>query len=93
MDENGKFPDYSRIWDNANQARDIHMALLFALAATAFTEGWEALRPRIASSKRHLPSSKRDQPSGKQDAPSGRKSEEDTAKQKADAFSKATAFW
>lgn len=47
MSENRKFPHSSRIWDNASQARDIQLALMFELAATAFTEGWEALRLRI----------------------------------------------
>ena len=47
MSENRKFPHSSRIWDNASHARDIQLALMFELAATAFTEGWEALRLRI----------------------------------------------
>jgi hypothetical protein len=51
MDEDGKSADYSAIWDSANQARDIHLALMFALATTAFADGWEALRPHIRSGK------------------------------------------
>jgi hypothetical protein len=56
MSENGKFPDYTGIWDSASQARDIHLALMFALATTAFIEGWEALRPHMPSGKQHLAS-------------------------------------
>jgi hypothetical protein len=56
MSENGNFPDYAGIWDKATQARDIHLALMFALATTAFVEGWEALRPHIPSAKQGLPS-------------------------------------
>ena len=47
MSENGKLSRSSRIWDNASQARDIQLALMFELAATAFIEGWEALRLRM----------------------------------------------
>jgi|tagenome__1003787_1003787.scaffolds.fasta_scaffold20226639_2 hypothetical protein len=46
MSENRKFPHSTGIWDNASQARDIQLALMFELAATAFIEGWEALRFR-----------------------------------------------
>ena len=68
MDQNGKFPDYSGIWDNAYRARDIHMALLFALAAAAFTEGWEALRPRHAASKQGLSSNEESEATARQKA-------------------------
>lgn len=44
MRENRKFPHSRTIWDNACQARDIQLALMFELAATPFIEGWEALR-------------------------------------------------
>ena len=71
MSENGKFPDYAGIWDKANQARDIHLALLFALATTAFVEGWQALRPHI--------------PSGRQDLSSGHENQEAAESNKADA--------
>ena len=55
MDENEKSPGYAGIWDNANQARDIHLALMFALASTAFADGWDALRPRTPASKQGEP--------------------------------------
>lgn len=55
MDENEKSPGTAGIWDNANQARDIHLALMLALASTAFTDGWEALRPRAPSGKQDEP--------------------------------------
>ena len=55
MDENEKSPGTAGIWDSANQARDIHLALMLALASTAFTDGWEALWP-------HIPSAKQDEP-------------------------------
>jgi len=55
MDENEKSPGPTGIWDNANQARDIHLALMLALASTAFTDGWEALRPCIPSAKQDEP--------------------------------------
>ena len=54
MSENGKFPDYAGIWDSASRARDIHLALMFELATTAFVGGWQALRP-------HIPSGQQDQ--------------------------------
>jgi hypothetical protein len=44
MNRDGKFPDYVEIWVNANRARDIHLALLFALVTAAFTEPWRSLR-------------------------------------------------
>jgi hypothetical protein len=61
MSENGKFPDYAGIWDKASQARDIHLALLFALATAAFVEGWQALRPRIPSDGQGLSSDRETQ--------------------------------
>ena len=75
MSEKGKFSDYARIWDSATQARDIHLALMFALATTAFVEGWEALRPHIASGKQDF----------KQDLPSGCEPGETAAPTQADA--------
>ena len=51
MDENEKFSGYAGIWDKANEARDIHFALMLALASAALADGWEALRPHIASGK------------------------------------------
>jgi hypothetical protein len=48
MSENGKFPPSTGIWDNASRARDIQLALMFELAATAFIDSWEALRPHIS---------------------------------------------
>jgi hypothetical protein len=47
MSENEKSPA-TGIWNNASQARDIQLALMFELAATAFVESWEALRPHIS---------------------------------------------
>jgi hypothetical protein len=55
MDEKEKSPGTTGIWDSANQARDIHLALMLALASTAFADGWEALRPRIAAAKQDEP--------------------------------------
>lgn len=55
MDEKEKSPGYAGIWDSANQARDIHLALMLALASAAFADGWEALRPRIPSAKQDEP--------------------------------------
>jgi hypothetical protein len=49
MSENEKFPHTNGIWNNASQARDIQLALMFELATTAFVEGWEALRLRTSS--------------------------------------------
>ena len=51
MDEDRKMSGYAGIWDKANEAREIHFALVLALASAAFADGWEALRPRIASGK------------------------------------------
>ena len=55
MDENEKSAGHTGIWDSANQARNIHLALMCALASTAFADGWEALRPRIPSAKQDEP--------------------------------------
>jgi hypothetical protein len=55
MDEKDKSLGTTGIWDNANQARDIHLALMLALASTAFTDGWEALRPHISTGKESEP--------------------------------------
>jgi hypothetical protein len=55
MDEKEKSMGTAGIWDNANQARDIHLALMLALASTAFADGWEALRPRIPAAKQAEP--------------------------------------
>jgi hypothetical protein len=55
MDEDEKLSGYTGIWDKANEARDIHFALLLALASAALTDGWEALRPHIASAKQSEP--------------------------------------
>jgi hypothetical protein len=51
MDEDEKLSGYAGIWDKANEARDIHFALMLALASAALADGWEALRPHIASGK------------------------------------------
>jgi hypothetical protein len=53
MNEDGKFPDYAEIWVGASRARDVYMALFFALATAAFTQSWTA-RQRNASEKRDL---------------------------------------
>ena len=55
MDEKETSPGCAGIWDSANQARDIHLALMLALASAAFADGWEALRPRIPSAKQDEP--------------------------------------
>jgi hypothetical protein len=43
MGRHARYPDYAEIWLNANRARDVHLALLFALARAAF-KGWHFLR-------------------------------------------------
>jgi hypothetical protein len=58
MDEKEKSPGTTGIWDSANQARDIHLALMLALASAAFADGWEALRPRVAADKQDEPGCK-----------------------------------
>ena len=55
MDENEKVSGYAGIWDKASEARDIHFALMLALASTALTDGWEALWPRVAPGKSSEP--------------------------------------
>ena len=55
MDEKEKSPGTTGIWDSANQARDIHLALMLALASAAFADGWEALRPRVTAGKQDEP--------------------------------------
>ena len=55
MNEKEKPPGANGIWDSANQARDIHLALMLALASTAFADGWEALRPRVPVAKQDEP--------------------------------------
>jgi hypothetical protein len=49
MDENGKFPDYAEVWVNAHRARDVYLALSFALITVAFTQGWKSLRQQSPS--------------------------------------------
>jgi hypothetical protein len=55
MDEKEKSSGTIGIWDSANQARDIHLALMLALASTAFADGWEALRPRVPAGQQDEP--------------------------------------
>jgi hypothetical protein len=68
MSENGKSPDQTGIWDNANQAREIHLALMFALATTAFADGWQALRPSIAAGKQGQPGPESDEAAERKEA-------------------------
>ena len=49
MDENGKSPDYAEIWVNAHRARNVCLALSFALLTAAFSQGWKALLRQNAS--------------------------------------------
>lgn len=49
MDENGKFPDYAEIWVNAHRARNVCLALSFALITAAFTQSWKSLQQQTAS--------------------------------------------
>lgn len=51
MDENGKFPDYAEIWVNAYRARNVCLALSFALITAAFTQSWKSLQQQTASDK------------------------------------------
>ena len=60
MDEDKKMSGYAGIWDKAHEARDIHFALMLALASTALTDGWEALWPRNPSSKQIEPEQQAD---------------------------------
>jgi hypothetical protein len=69
MDENGKFPDYAEVWVNAHRARDVCLALSFALIGAAFTQGWKSLQRQSPSDQEELR-----QPPGKpaEDADDGR---------------------
>jgi hypothetical protein len=51
MDENGKSPDYAEIWVNAHRARNVCLALSFALLTAAFKQSWKMLPPQTASDK------------------------------------------
>jgi hypothetical protein len=51
MDENGNFPDYAEIWVNAHRARNVCLALSFALITAAFTQSWKSLQQQTASDK------------------------------------------
>lgn len=55
MDENGKFPDYAEIWVNAHRARNVCLALSFALITAAFTQSWKSLQQQTASDKEAPP--------------------------------------
>ena len=77
MNRDGKLPDYAEIWVNANRARDVHLALLLALARAAFN-GWQFQRQRSRQEKEHLP-----QPGG----PAG-----DAGRETANALPEARAF-
>jgi hypothetical protein len=46
MDENGKYPDYAEIWVNAHRARNVCLALSFALLAAAFRQNWKTPLPQ-----------------------------------------------
>jgi hypothetical protein len=65
MNNDGKFPDYAEIWVNANRARDVHLALLLALARAAF-KGWQFRRQRSLLVSESLPQPER--PAGRQTA-------------------------
>jgi hypothetical protein len=54
MGRHAKYPDYAEIWLNANRARDVHLALLFALARAAF-KGWHFLRQPARRQSESLP--------------------------------------
>jgi hypothetical protein len=51
MDENRKSPDYAEIWLNAHRARNVCLALSFALLTAAFTQGWKTLLRQTAPDK------------------------------------------
>lgn len=51
MTENGKLPDYAEVWINAHRARDVYLALSFALIAAAFTQGWKSLQQQSPPDK------------------------------------------
>jgi len=54
MGRHARYPDYAEIWLNANRARDVHLALLFALARAAF-KGWHFLRQPTRRRSERLP--------------------------------------
>ena len=54
MDENGKFSDYAEIWLNAHRARNVCLALSFALLTAAFRQSWKNLL-RETAYDRELP--------------------------------------
>jgi hypothetical protein len=49
MDENRKSPDYAEIWVNAHRARNVCLALSFALLTAAFRQSWKTLLRPTAS--------------------------------------------
>ncbi|WP_210253806.1 hypothetical protein [Bradyrhizobium sp. S69] len=49
MDENGNSPDYAEIWVNAHRARNVCLALSFALLTAAFKQSWKTLLRQTAS--------------------------------------------
>ena len=51
MDQNGKSPDYAEIWVSAHRARNVCLALSFALLTAAFRQSWKTLLPQTASDK------------------------------------------
>ena len=51
MDENGKSPDYAEIWVNAHRARNVCLALSFALLTAAFRQSWKTLLRQNASDR------------------------------------------
>jgi hypothetical protein len=51
MNQNGKSPDYAEIWVNAHRARNVCLALSFALLTTAFRQSWKTLLPQTPSDK------------------------------------------
>jgi hypothetical protein len=55
MDEKGKSPDYAEIWVNAHRARNVCLALSFALLTAAFTQSWKTLLSQTASDEEPPP--------------------------------------
>jgi hypothetical protein len=51
MNQNGKSADYAEIWVNAHRARNVCLALSFALLTAAFKQSWKTLLPQTASDK------------------------------------------
>jgi hypothetical protein len=49
MNENGKSPDYAEIWVNAHRARNVCLALSFALLTAAFRQSWKTLLRKTVS--------------------------------------------